>query len=384
MIYLDHNATTPLHPEVFRAMEPYLREQFGNASSSYFIGRSAKAALESARKKVAECLGAVPEEIIFTGGGTESDNIAIRGVAYALRSRGNHIITSKIEHHAVLKTCQSLEEEGFRVTYLPVDAGGRIDPDDVRAAIGKDTILITIMYANNETGVIQPLEEVGVIAKEREVIFHTDAVQAMGKIPVDIKTLQVDLLSLSGHKFYGPKGVGALFVKRGTPLKPPFTGGHHEHNIRPGTENIPGIVGLAEALSLATSHLPETAQKLTGLRDRFESTIVRKIEGVRINGADAPRVPNTSSVSFQFIEAESILLHLDLKGIYASSGSACSTGSPEPSHVLVAMGVPSSFAQGTVRFSMGKDNRDDEIDYVIQSLMEITRKLRAISSVNDA
>jgi cysteine desulfurase len=383
MIYLDHNATTPLHPDVFRVMEPYMREQFGNASSSYRLGRSAKSALEASRKSIAGCLGAQPDEIVFTSGGTESDNIAIRGVAHALRSKGNHVITSQIEHHAVLKTCQDLEREGFRVTYLPVDSGGQINPDDVRGHIGAETILITVMLANNETGVIQPLFEVGRIAREKQIMFHTDAVQAVGKIPVDVNELSVDLLSLSGHKFYGPKGVGALYVRRNTPINPSFAGGHHERNIRPGTENVPGIVGLAEALLLATGNLPEVAQKLTGLRQRFESTVLRKVNGVQINGGNAPRVPNTSNMSFQFVEGESVLLHLDLKGIYASSGSACSTDSPEPSHVLVAMGVPARTAQGTIRFSLGKDNTDDQIDYVIEALMDIVLRLREISSVRD-
>jgi cysteine desulfurase len=383
MIYLDHNATTPLHPDVFRVMEPYMREQFGNASSSYRLGRSAKSALEASRKSIAGCLGAQPDEIVFTSGGTESDNIAIRGVAHALRSKGNHVITSQIEHHAVLKTCQDLEREGFRVTYLPVDSGGQINPDDVRGHIGAETILITVMLANNETGVIQPLSEVGRIAREKQIMFHTDAVQAVGKIPVDVNELSVDLLSLSGHKFYGPKGVGALYVRRNTPINPSFAGGHHERNIRPGTENVPGIVGLAEALLLATGNLPEVAQKLTGLRQRFESTVLRKVNSVQINGGNAPRVPNTSNMSFQFVEGESVLLHLDLKGIYASSGSACSTDSPEPSHVLVAMGVPARTAQGTIRFSLGKDNTDDQIDYVIEALMDIVLRLREISSVRD-
>ena len=383
MIYLDHNATTPLHPDVFRVMEPYMREQFGNASSSYRLGRSAKSALEASRKSIAGCLGAQPDEIVFTSGGTESDNIAIRGVAHALRSKGNHVITSQIEHHAVLKTCQDLEREGFRVTYLPVDSGGQINPDDVRGHIGAETILITVMLANNETGVIQPLSEVGRIAREKQIMFHTDAVQAVGKIPVDVNELSVDLLSLLGYKFYGPKGVGALYVRRNTPINPSFAGGHHERNIRPGTENVPGIVGLAEALLLATGNLPEVAQKLTGLRQRFESTVLRKVNGVQINGGNAPRVPNTSNMSFQFVEGESVLLHLDLKGIYASSGSACSTDSPEPSHVLVAMGVPARTAQGTIRFSLGKDNTDDQIDYVIEALMDIVLRLREISSVRD-
>jgi len=381
MIYLDHNATTRLHPEVLRFMETYLREQFGNASSSYGLGREAKLALENSRKKIADCLGAQSQEIIFTSGGTESDNLAIRGVARALKSKGNHIITSRIEHHAVLMTCLALEKEGFNVTYLPVDADGRVNPDDIRKHIGEKTILISIMAANNETGVIQPISEIGSIAREKEIVFHTDAVQAVGKIPVNVDALCVDLLSVSGHKFHGPKGVGVLYVRHNTPLIPIITGGHHECTLRAGTENIPGIAGLAEALSLAVQSQRETAKKLSKLRDQFESTILQKIDGVQINGAHAPRVPNTSNISFQFIDGESILLHLDLKGICASSGSACSTESPESSHVLLAMGVPARTAQGTIRFSLGKDNTDDEIGFVIESLIEITTKLREISSV---
>lgn len=383
MIYLDHNATTRLHPEVLRIMEPYLKEQFGNASSSYRLGREAKIALEKSRKKVADCLGAKSQEIIFTGGGTESDNLAIRGTARILRTKGSHIITSGIEHHAVLKTCEDLEKEGFRVTYLPVNADGQVDPDDVLKNIGKNTILISIMAANNETGVIQPISEIGTIARQKGIIFHTDAVQAVGKISVHVENLSVDLLSVSAHKFHGPKGVGALYIRDHTPLSPVLTGGHHEHNLRAGTENIPGIVGLAEALSIANRNQSATVQTLSNLRDRFESTILRKIDGVQINGANAPRVPNTSNMSFQFIEGESILLHLDLKGICASSGSACSTESPEPSHVLLAMGVPAHTAQGAIRFSLGKDNTSDEIDYVIETLLEITNKLRKISSVKN-
>ena len=383
MIYLDHNATTCLHPEVFRVMEPYLKDLFGNASSSYRLGRDAKIALENSRKEVAECIGAQPHEIIFTSGGTESDNFAIRGIARGLRTKGNHIITSCIEHHAVLRTCQDLEKEGFRVTYLPVNEHGQVDPDDVRRYIGRETILISIMFANNETGVIQPIPEIGAIAKKEEIVFHTDAVQAMGKIPVHADTLGVDLLSISGHKFHGPKGVGALYVRKGTPLVSIVTGGHHEHNLRAGTENIPGVVGFAAALSIAIRNLHTVSQRISKLRQRFESNVLNKISGVQINGVNAPRVPNTSSMSFHFIEGESILLHLDLKGIYASSGSACSTDLPEPSHVLMAMGVPARIAQGTIRFSLGKDNTDDEIDFVIESLIEITAKLRAISSVKE-
>jgi len=383
MIYLDHNATTCLHPEVFRIMEPYLKEQFGNASSSYRLGREAKIALENSRKEVAECIGAQSHEIIFTSGGTESDNIAIRGIARKLRAKGNHIITSRIEHHAVLKTCEDLEKEGFRVTYLPVNAHGQVDPDDVRRHIDRETILISIMFANNETGVIQPVPEIGAIAGNEEIVFHTDAVQAVGKIPVHVDTLGVDLLSISGHKFHGPKGVGALYVREGTPLVPVVTGGHHEYHLRAGTENVPGIVGFAAALSIATRDLLMVSQRISQLRQRFEATIMRKIGDVQGNGLNAPRVPNTSNMSFHFVEGESILLHLDLKGIYASTGSACSTGLPEPSHVLMAMGVPARIAQGTIRFSLGKDNTDDEIEFVMESLIEIIATLRAISSLKE-
>lgn len=383
MIYLDHNATTCLRPEVLRIMEPYLREQFGNASSSYGLGREAKIALENSRKKIADCLGTKSQEIIFTSGGTESDNLAIRGTACALRSKGNHIITSRVEHHAVLRTCEDLEKEGFRVTYLPVNSDGQVDPEDIRKCISSKTILMSIMFANNETGVIQPIPEIGNIARQKDIVFHTDAVQAVGKIPVHVDDLCVDLLSISGHKFHGPKGVGALYVRHNTPLAPILTGGHHEHNLRAGTENIPGIVGLAEALFLAVQNQSTTTHKLSKLRDRFESTILRKIDDVQINGANVPRVPNTTNMSFQFIEGESILLHLDLKGIYASSGSACSADEPEPSHVLLSMGVPARIAQGTIRFSLGKDNTDEEIDYVIEALIEITAKLREISSIKN-
>jgi len=382
MIYLDHNATTRLHPDVLGIMEPYLRDQFGNASSAYRLGRESKAALETSRKKIADCLGTQSQEIIFTSGGSESNNLAIRGTARALKSKGNHIITSSIEHHAVLKTCQDLGNEGFRVTYLPVNASGQIDPDDIRKHINKKTILITIMHANNETGVLQPVMEVGAIAKQSGIIFHTDAVQSVGKIPVNVDNLCVDMLSLSGHKFHGPKGVGALYVRDKTPLVSIITGGHHEHNFRAGTENIPGIVGLAEALAIAIANQSATAYKLSNLRDYFESNILKKIERVQIHGINAPRLPNTTNMSFQFIEGESILLHLDLKEICASSGSACTTNAPEPSHVLLAMGVPSHIAQGAIRFSLGKDNTEQEMDVATEALVEIITRLRAISSLD--
>jgi cysteine desulfurase len=381
MIYLDHNATTPMHPRVFRAIEPYLKERFGNASSSYQTGREARTALENSRTTVAGCIGAGPKEIIFTSGGTESNNCAVRGVARALGEKGDHIITSSIEHHAVLKTCQALEKEGFRVTYLPVGSDGRVDPDDVRKNLDQRTILISIMYANNETGVIQPIREIASIAREKNIIFHTDAVQAVGKIPFAVNDLGVDLLSISGHKIYGPKGIGALYVREGIPLQPILTGGHHEHNLRAGTENIPSIVGLAQAMSMATQHLNAASDKLSALRQRLESGILNRIDDVQINGLQAPRLPNTSSISFRLIEGESILLHLDLRGICVSTGSACTTDSPEPSHVLTAMGILPQAAQGTIRFSLGEDNTKEEIDSVIDALCDITTRLRNISSL---
>ncbi len=381
MIYLDHNATTPIHAHVFRAMESYLKERFGNPSSSYQIGREAKTALENARTAIAGSIGAGYGEIIFTSGGTESDNLAIRGVAMAHRSKGDHIITSSIEHHAVLKTCQALEAEGFRVTYLPVDANGLVNPDDVLKYIESKTILITIMLANNETGVIQPIPAIGAIAKEAEILFHTDAIQAVGKIPFTVDDLGVDLLSISGHKIYGPKGIGALYIRKGVSIQPILTGGHHEHSLRAGTENIPAIMGLAQAMLLAVQNQKGTSEKFSILRKRLESGILARIEGAQINGANAPRISNTSSVSFPMIEGESILLHLDLKGICVSTGSACTTSSPEPSHVLTSMGITPQTAQGTIRFSMGEDNTKEEIDSVIDVLCDITTKLKNISSL---
>jgi len=381
MIYLDHNATTPVHPLVLDAMAPYLKRHFGNASSPYRIGRDAKVALENSRTAVAACIGADADEIVFTGGGTESDNLAVRGVAHALKAKGNHIITSSIEHHAVLKTVHALERDGFDVTFVPVDSNGMIDPYDVKKSITPRTILISVMYVNNETGVIQPVKKIGAFARERDVVFHTDAVQAVGKIPVSVNEVNADLMSVSAHKIYGPKGVGALYVRKGTPITPVLTGGHHEHNLRAGTESIAGIVGLAEALRLATDSLEEESKRLVSLRDSLEKEVEHKIKGVYVNGRNAPRVPNTTNISFVSIEAESILLHLDLKDICASSGSACATGSTEPSHVLMAMGIAPQEAQGAIRFSLGRDNTEEEMDLTVEALVEITEKLRKITSI---
>lgn len=379
-VYLDHNATTPLDPRVFEAMKPYLLETFANASSPHHYGRLAKQALEESRGIIAKFIGAKPEEIVFTSGGTESDNLALRGVAYHKGRRRGHIITSSIEHHAVLRTCSALEKDGFTVNYLPVDDQGRIDPDEVRRSIKKDTILISLMLANNETGVIEPVAEVGKIAREYGILFHCDAVQAVGKIVVNMKDLCTDLLSISSHKIYGPKGIGALFVKDGIELSPLITGGHHEKGLRAGTENVAAIVGFAYALKIAVDEIDSYRIKVSYLRDKLESQLLNKIDQVEIQSAKAERLSHTSCIGFASVEAESILLHLDLKGIAASSGSACTTGEPEPSHVLVAMGIPPERAKGSIRISLGRENTEEEIDYTIDVLEDTIRQLRIISS----
>jgi len=379
-VYLDHNATTPLDPRVFEAMKPYLMEAFGNASSPHHYGRVAKQALEESRGIVAEAIGARPEGIIFTSGGTEADNLAIRGISYRKRERKGHIITSSIEHHAVLRTCNDLEKDGFTVTYLPVDSQCRVDPDDIRKSIQKDTILISVMYANNETGVIEPISEIGKIAREYGVPFHSDAVQAVGKIALDARKLSTDLLSLSSHKIYGPKGIGALVVGDTIELSPVLTGGHHEGGLRAGTENIPGIVGFAHALRIAREEIDTYQTRVSALRDKLESGLLDGIGHVEIHGIEAERLPHTTSISFASVEAESILLHLDLKGIAASSGSACTTGEPEPSHVLLAMGISPEIAQGTIRISLGRENTGEEVDYTVKVLKDAIRQLRRISS----
>jgi len=382
VIYLDHNATTPLEPQALEAMVPYLRGRFGNASAYYQLGRDARAAVEDAREKVATCIGGRSEEISFTAGGTEADNLALRGVARGLRKRGNHLVTSCIEHPAVLETCQALAEEGFKVTFVPVDGEGRVDPDEVRRSLRPETILLSVMAANNETGAIQPLKEIGGIAREQGVLLHTDAVQALGKMAVDVEEMCVDLLTLSAHKIYGPKGVGALYVRRGTPLMSSITGGHQERGLRAGTENVAGIVGLGEAAALATQSLEQEAGRLAGLRDRLECGILERVEDVRVNSGGVLRVPNTSNMSFPSVDGESILLHLDLCGICASTGSACTTDSPEPSHVLQAMGLDPRLAQGSIRFSLGHHNTAEEIDRTVEAMVEIVPRLATISSVS--
>ena len=379
-VYLDHNATTPLDPRVFEVMKPYLVEHYGNPSSPHSCGRYAKQALEESREKIANAINAKPEEIIFTSGGTESDNLALRGIALRQWKRKGHIITSSVEHHAVLKTCNALARDGYYATYLPVDNQGRINPDDVKKSIRKDTMLISVMLANNETGTVEPIADIGHIAREYGIPFHCDAVQAVGKMRVDVNALCTDLLSLSSHKLYGPKGIGALFVKEGILLDPIITGGHHERELRAGTENVASIVGFAHALKIAIDEMEIYSSKVLALRNRFESELVKRIALTTIHGGKAERLPHCSSVGFSSVEAESVLLHLDLKGIAASSGSACTTGEPEPSHVLTAMGVSKEFAQGTVRISLGRENTEEDIYYTLDVLEHSISNLRNISS----
>lgn len=378
-IYLDHAATTYTRQEVVDAMLPYFTEKFGNASTVYSIGRESKKAIEEAREKVARALGAQPNEIFFTSSGTEADNWAIKGIAYANRKKGNHIITSSIEHHAVLHTCQYLESEGFEVTYLPVDEYGLVDPQQVKDAIKDNTILISIMFANNEIGTIQPIKEIGKIAKERGVYFHTDAVQAVGNIPIDVNDLNVDLLSLSGHKFYGPKGVGALYIRKGTKIVSFMHGGAQERGRRASTENVPGIVGLGKAIELATGEIDEYNKKLVKLRDRTITEVLKRIPYSRLNGHREKRLPGNANFSFEFIEGESLLLMLDMKGIAASSGSACTSGSLDPSHVLLAIGLPHEIAHGSLRITFGADNTEEDVDYLLEVLPPIVERLREMS-----
>lgn len=382
-IYMDHNATTPLREEVLEAMLPYLRDEFGNASSLHAFGIRARRAVEAAREQVAAALGAQPREIVFTGCGTEADNQAIKGVAFANRNRGDHIITSRIEHKAVLETCEYLEKHGFRVTYLPVDQYGMVNPDDVAEAITDRTILVSVMFANNEVGTIQPVAEIARVCRERGVYFHTDAVQAVGKLPIDVKQLGVDLLSLSAHKFYGPKGVGALYVRRGVKIDPLLHGGHQEWGLRAATENVAGIVGLGRALELRLTEMEAEAQRLTALRERLYQGIISQIDHAYLNGHPTRRLPGTLSISFDYIEGEGIILGLDLEGVAVSSGSACTSASLEPSHVLLAMGVHPATAQGSIRFSLGRGNTEEDVDYVLEVLPPIVRRLREMSMFSE-
>ena len=378
-IYLDHAATTPTHPEVVKAMLPYFTDAFGNPSSIYSYGLEAKGAIEEARTKVAELIGARSEEIIFTSGGTEADNFALKGVAYANEHKGNHIITTPIEHHAVMEACKFLERRGFRITYLPVDEHGLVDPQDVRKAITDNTILISVMHASNEVGTIEPVEEIGKIAREAGVYFHTDAVQTVGHIPVNVDKLKVDLLSISGHKLYGPKGVGALYVRKGTKLVSLMHGGEQEKRRRAGTENVPAIVGLGKAVGLAGREIDKEAERLAYLRDKLIKGLGEKIDHIRLNGHPTRRLPNNVNVSVDFVEGESMLLNLDLEGICASTGSACSSAILEPSHVLLALGLPPEQAHGSLRFTLGRENTEADIERVLEVLPEIVTKLRAMS-----
>ena len=379
VIYLDHAATTPTRPEVVARMLPYFGELFGNPSSIYTLGRKSLDAIDSAHEAVARALNCRPTEIVFTGGGSEADNLAIKGIAYAQRRRGDHIITTAIEHHAVLRTCERLEQEGYRVTYLPVDEYGRVTPEQVEAAITDQTALVTIMYANNEIGTIQPIAEIGRICRERRVPFHTDAVQAGGQIELDVAALQVDMLSLSAHKFYGPKGVGLLYVRQGTRVQPQTLGGSQERNRRAGTENVPGVVGAAYALELARSERERENARLQALRDQLIAGMLA-LPDVRLTGHPTERLPQHASFTVAGVEGESLLLNLDLVGIAASSGSACTTGDIEPSHVLSAMGIPASAARGALRLTLGHSITEEDIATTLQRMGEILPRLRALST----
>jgi cysteine desulfurase len=386
-IYLDHAATTAVDPRVVEAMLPYFNPRYGNASSIYRLGQEAAKAIDEARRTVADILGCEPREVVFTSCGTESDNLALRGVGWTRRNlgKGSHIITSSIEHHAVSHTCEQLEKHfGFEITYLPVDQHGLVDPDDVGRAIKDNTILISIMYANNEVGTIEPIAKIGKVAKQMGVPFHTDAVQAGGVLNLDVDELNVDLLSLSAHKFYGPKGIGVLYVRKGVPLLPTQTGGGHEGSRRAGTENVPYIVGLATALKIAYEELEANNQHIAALRDRLIKGVLDSIDDAELTGHPTNRLPNSASFVFRYIEGESILLNLDLAGICASSGSACSSGSLEPSHVLLAMGIPHEVAHGSLRLTLGRENTDEDIAYVLETLPGIVQKLRAMSPLYKA
>ncbi len=377
-VYLDNNATSPLLPEVFEAMRPYFFEKFGNASSIHQQGQQARGAVERAREQVADLVNSRPAEIVFTSGGTEGDNLALFG----LMQPGDHLITSAVEHHAVLNACKRLEQMGCDVTYLPVDGRALIDPDDVRRALRPATKLISVIFANNETGVLQPVREIGKIAAEADVYFHTDAVQAAGKVPIDVKGIGCDLLTLTAHKMHGPQGAGALYVRRGTILQPLFYGGRHERSRRAGTENLPGIVGLGKAAEIAREGFENGAvEKMGALRDRLENTIVESVEQVGVNSGGASRVPNTTNIYFDCLEGEAMVIALDLKGLSVSTGAACSSGAIEPSHVLTAMGLSADRARASIRFSLGKQNTVEDIDFAIGLVPEVVARLRELSPV---
>src|SRR5271165_2306712 len=377
-VYFDNNATTPLLPEVLEAMRPYFGEKFGNASSIHQQGQQARSAVERAREQVGELLNCRAAEVVFTSGGTEGDNLALFGMT----APGDHVITSAIEHHAVLNSCNRLEAMGCTVTYLPVDGRGLVDPDDIRRALRPETKLISIMFANNETGVLQAINEIAKIAVEADVYFHTDAVQAAGKVPIDVKEIGCDLLTISAHKFHGPQGTGALFVRKGTLLQPLFYGGRHERSRRAGTENVPGIAGLGKAAEFARHGFTDgSVERMTALRDRLERTIVECIDQVGVNSAGAPRVPNTTNIVFDCLEGEAMVIALDLKGLSVSTGAACSSGAIEPSHVLTAMGLSPDRARASLRFSLGKQNSADDIDFALQLIPQVVTRLRDLSPV---
>ncbi len=380
---MDHSATTPVAPEVLEAMQPYFSEKFGNASSLHIFGLEAKEAMEESRAKVAVLIGAQPEEIIFTGGGTESDNLALKGIAYRTRERrkGNHIITSVVEHPAILETCRKMQTHGFDVTYLPVTKEGLIDLETLESATRKETVLISIMHANNEIGTIQPLKEIGKIAAEKDIYFHTDAVQSAGKIPIDVNDMGLDLLSISAHKLYGPKGIGALYLRKGTRMESIVQGGGHERGLRSGTENIPGIVGLACAAELAKQEMSTEAKRLTGLRDKLAMMVLDSVKDAWINGIMTNRLPGNLNFGFRYVEGESLLLFLDSKGIAASTGSACSSKKLEPSHVLRSLGLRPEECHGSLRITMGRSNTEEDVDYVANCIAEAVDRFRGISAL---
>lgn len=378
-VYLDHAATTPVAPEVLEAMLPYFQEYWGNPSSIHRYGRQASEGVEQGRAALATLLNCTPKEVYFTGGGTEADNLAIFGAARAREEKGRHIITSTIEHHAVSHSCEALQKRGWEVTYLPVDSDGLLDPVDVRRALRPDTVLVTIMHANNEVGTLQPIADIGAICREAGVWFHTDAVQSVGHLPTRVNELNVDMLSLSGHKLYGPKGVGALYIRRGVRITPQIFGGGHERGMRSGTENVPGIVGLGRAAELALAEMASEAVRQANLRDRLLDGLITRIPDAFVTGHRRQRLPNNASVIVKYIEGEAQLLRLDAVGIAASSGSACTSGSLDPSHVLLAMGVPVAFAHGSIRFSLGRGTTEEQIDYVLEQFPPIAEVLRAMS-----
>jgi cysteine desulfurase len=381
-VYLDHNASTPVHPEVVAEMSPYFMEVYGNPSSVHGFGRDARAGVDLARERIGNFLKVAPEQIVFTSGGTESDNFGVKGLALA-RSRG-HIITTKVEHHAVLRSVQALETQGFTATYLPVDEYGRVDPDDVRKAIRPDTVAISVMHANSEVGTIQPVTEIGQIARSHGVPFHVDAVQTFGKVPIDVDAMHVDLLSFSSHKIYGPKGIAGLYIRKGTKMVSIQHGGEHERRRRAGTENVPGIIGLGKAVEVRGRDMHEEAARVSALRDRLWKGISARVPEVRLNGHPTERLPGTANICYRHVESESIVLGLDLKGIATSAGSACTSGNVEPSHVLLAMGVPLDWAMGAVRSSLGRSTTAEDIDYVIECVEPLVRKLRQAAPVGVA